>query len=107
MDGSYIVGLGTDRASWLGVSTEPAQDYRSLEYPRECSFSRNDWDILANFWYPIALESDIGDQPLKARLLDTDLVIARLGSEYVVSKDLCIHRGAPLSNGWVRDECIV
>ena len=104
----YIIRVGTDRATRAGVKAdESTQDCATLEYPRECSFSRNDWDILSNFWYPIALESDIGAQPSKARLLDTDLVIARLGNGYVVSKDLCIHRGAPLSNGWVRDDCIV
>ena len=104
----YIIRVGTDRATRAGVkASESTQDCATLEYPRECSFSRNDWDILSSFWYPIALESDIGTQPSKARLLDTDLVIARLGTGYVVSKDLCIHRGAPLSNGWVRDDCIV
>ncbi len=89
------------------MNAEPSPAFSALERPKECSFSKNDWDILSNFWYPVALEADIGDQPLKARLLDTDLVIARLGSNYVVAKDLCIHRGAPLSKGWIRDDCIV
>ena len=89
------------------MKTETKPNPTALEYPRECTFSRNDWEILASMWYPMALESDIGDGPKKVRLLDTDLVIARLGSGYAVSKDLCIHRGAPLSKGWVKDDCLV
>ena len=89
------------------MSTESASLHTALEYPRECTFTPNDWAILANMWYPLALEKDIEDRPYKTKLLDTDLVIARLGSDYVVSKDLCIHRGAPLSKGWVKDDCLV
>lgn len=89
------------------MSTELAQTFTTLDYPRECTFSRNDWEILSNFWYPLALESDIGEAPKKVKLLDIDLVVARLRSGFVVSKDLCIHRGAPLSEGWVKDDCLV
>ncbi|MCZ6675326.1 MAG: aromatic ring-hydroxylating dioxygenase subunit alpha [Verrucomicrobia bacterium] len=79
----------------------------TIPYPRECTFSKNDWRILANMWYPLALESDIADAPKKMKLLDVDLVIARLGDGYVIAKDVCIHRGAPLSKGWVKDDCLV
>ena len=81
------------------MSTEISSSPTSLDYPRECSFSENDWGILSQMWYPIALEEHIGDSPVKVKLLDTDLVIARLSDGFVVSKDLCIHRGAPLSKG--------
>jgi phenylpropionate dioxygenase-like ring-hydroxylating dioxygenase large terminal subunit len=89
------------------MKTTTETSWTALDYPRECSFTVNDWHILASMWYPVALESDIGDGPKQVRLLDTDLVIARLNDGYVVSKDLCIHRGAPLSKGWVKDGCLV
>jgi len=89
------------------MSTETSPSPTTLDYPRECSFSENDWGILSRMWYPIALEEHIGDSPVKVKLLDTDLVIARLSNGFVVSKDLCIHRGAPLSKGWVKDDCLV
>ena len=79
----------------------------AITYPRECTFTENDWSILSNMWYPLALLEDIKDKPIKMKLLDVELVVARVGSEIIVAKDLCIHRGAPLSEGWVRDDCLV
>ena len=58
-------------------------------------------------WYPLALETELTDKPLKKKLLDVDLVLARLGGDLIVAKDLCIHRGAPLTNGWIKDDSIV
>ena len=75
--------------------------------PRDCTFSRTDWQVLARFWYPIALAKDITDKPYAARLLDENLVIYQTSTGFTVAKDLCVHRGSPLSLGWMEGEEIV
>ncbi|MCM3920472.1 aromatic ring-hydroxylating dioxygenase subunit alpha [Frankia sp. AiPs1] len=67
--------------------------------PPDCSFDPDDWAILARHWYPVALSREVRDQPVAARLLDERLVIYRAGGEVVVARDLCPHRGVPLSMG--------
>lgn len=63
------------------------------------SFSEHDWQLLAQYWYPIALARDITEQPLGTMLLDMPLVIYKINSEIIVAKDACPHRGVPLSIG--------
>jgi phenylpropionate dioxygenase-like ring-hydroxylating dioxygenase large terminal subunit len=59
---------------------------------------------LANFWHPIAESIEVSEQPRRFYLLDTELVAFRDGEGRVsVFRDLCIHRGAALSLGWVTD----
>jgi vanillate O-demethylase monooxygenase subunit len=69
------------------------------ELPRNCTFDSGDWAILARHWYPVALERDLGEGPLSAKLLDEALVIYRAGDDLVVARDICPHRGVPLSLG--------
>ena len=63
------------------------------------SFSEHDWQLLAQYWYPIALARDITEQPLGTMLLDMPLVIYKIDTEIIVAKDACPHRGVPLSIG--------
>ncbi|MCK9896253.1 aromatic ring-hydroxylating dioxygenase subunit alpha [Frankia sp. AgB32] len=67
--------------------------------PPGCSFDPADWTILARHWYPVALSREVRDQPVTARLLDERLVLYRAGAQVVVARDLCPHRGLPLSMG--------
>lgn len=67
--------------------------------PRQCTFEAADWYILAQHWYPVAIAADVGDGPAVATLLDEQLVIYRVGGALVVAKDVCPHRGVPLSMG--------
>jgi phenylpropionate dioxygenase-like ring-hydroxylating dioxygenase large terminal subunit len=66
------------------------------QYPQNCTFIREDWDILARHWYPVALARDLNAGPLPAVLLDQPLVIYRADGQIVVANDLCPHRGVPL-----------
>lgn len=66
-----------------------------------------DWNILARYWYPIAQSADVGAAPHKAMLLDEPLVAYRVHGELVVARDLCPHRGVPLSLGSHDGEGIV
>ena len=64
--------------------------------------------IWARFWYPVALESGIGSEPVRRTLLNHPLVLWREpGGAVAAAIDRCPHRDAPLSSGWVEDGCIV
>ncbi|MCH4247287.1 MAG: Rieske 2Fe-2S domain-containing protein [Acinetobacter populi] len=71
----------------------------NLSLPDHCSFMPQDWDLLAKYWYPVARIEDIQNAPVKAMLLDEPLVIYRIADEIVVAKDVCPHRGVPLTLG--------
>ena len=67
--------------------------------PPSCTFKPEDWRRLARHWYPIIPAADVGATPKAAALLDENLVIYRSGGELVVARDVCPHRGVPLSLG--------
>lgn len=73
--------------------------FQTLNLPAHCSFHEADWFLLAKYWYPIARSVDVGEQPVKATLLDEALVMYRINQELVVAKDACPHRGVPLTLG--------
>lgn len=77
--------------------------------PRNCTFSPTDWQVLAPFWHPVAFSHEITrDRPHSARLLDERLVIYRASDDSItVARDLCLHRGAPLSRGWIEGDRLV
>jgi phenylpropionate dioxygenase-like ring-hydroxylating dioxygenase large terminal subunit len=75
--------------------------------PAPCSFDADDWRILARHWYPIAQSAEVGAAPYKAMLLDEPLVAYRVRGQLVVARDLCPHRGVPLTLGTHDDEGIV
>lgn len=63
-----------------------------------------DWvDSLVSDWHAVAFSADIvRDKPVGTRLLGQDIVIWRSDTIHVW-KDRCVHRGAPLSKGFVKD----
>ena len=58
---------------------------------------------LANFWHPIALASEVVEQPRPFKLLDEPIVAFRDAQGVAAFKDLCIHRGTALSLGTITD----
>jgi phenylpropionate dioxygenase-like ring-hydroxylating dioxygenase large terminal subunit len=64
--------------------------------------------MLKNFWYPIQFSDKVSSKPQRQRILGQDLVVYRdeSGTAQVLS-DLCVHRGAALSGGWVKGGCLV
>jgi phenylpropionate dioxygenase-like ring-hydroxylating dioxygenase large terminal subunit len=70
-----------------------------VELPRNCTFEPEDWAILARHWYPIALAREVGEAPVRTKLLDQPLVVYKADGEIVVAPDICPHRGVPLSMG--------
>lgn len=75
--------------------------------PRDNTFTAEDWTVLSRYWYPIATAREIADRPVGVKLLDVKLVVYRSGEQIVVARDLCFHRGAPLSLGTVENGEIV
>lgn len=73
----------------------------SPQLPRNCTFSPTDWAALAPCWHPVAFSHEVtATQPFAARLLDERLVLFRAEAGHpVAARDLCLHRGAPLSLG--------
>jgi phenylpropionate dioxygenase-like ring-hydroxylating dioxygenase large terminal subunit len=64
--------------------------------------------VLANYWHPVCLSTDLTPKkPLPVILLDEELVLYRTGTKLVAARDLCIHRGVPISMGWMEDDEIV
>jgi phenylpropionate dioxygenase-like ring-hydroxylating dioxygenase large terminal subunit len=88
------------------VTTSKASEQPSL--PRECTFAESDWRALAPFWYPVAFSHEIKSKPYAATLLDERVVVYRLSDgSLAAARDICYHRGVPLSMGHVeRDEII-
>lgn len=83
------------------------QERKQISFPRDCTFSEGDWNILSRHWFPIAVAAQVTDRPVAARLLDVELVIFRSAGQLVVARDLCPHRGMRLSCGWVDQGQIV
>jgi phenylpropionate dioxygenase-like ring-hydroxylating dioxygenase large terminal subunit len=62
---------------------------------------------LAQFWHPIATCDEVTAMPARFSLLDDHVVGFRDHKGVAAFRDLCIHRGAALSLGWVRDGNLV
>jgi vanillate O-demethylase monooxygenase subunit len=76
--------------------------------PAGCTFIESDWRVLARHWFPVAFSKDIANGPIPIRLLDERLVVWRNGDGVAaVARDLCLHRGAALSLGWVEGNELV
>lgn len=80
---------------------------RPKTYPKDCTFAPTDWDALAPFWYPIAFSRDVKDQPIATKLLDQRLVVWRTSAGVSVANDICLHRGIPLSMGFVEGDNLI
>ncbi len=58
-------------------------------------------EALRRYWHPVARSNEVTDKPIQAILLDQPLVLWRSGARVAAFYDLCIHRGTPLSLGWI------
>ena len=65
------------------------------------------WPKLREYWHPVAFSEDVDDGPISVTLLNDRIAVCRLGGEVKAFHDLCIHRGTPISLGWVEGEEIV
>jgi phenylpropionate dioxygenase-like ring-hydroxylating dioxygenase large terminal subunit len=89
---------------FIPLSSRPYGQLR----PASSRISENDWAVLADFWHPIAIARELADAPLRARLLDVDLVLYRGSDDSIAAAvDVCPHRQVRLSGGRVEDGQIV
>lgn len=79
-----------------------------LEQPEKSEFDPKDWQILSKAWHPVGWAKDVTTTPKRVVLMDVALAIYRDASGAIhLVRDLCTHRGVPLSKGWVEGEQIV
>lgn len=62
---------------------------------------------LRNEWFPVMIAERLGAQPQSVEVLGVRLAVFRLGDKVRAFRDLCIHRGVPLSMGRVEDGRLV
>ncbi|MCB0103206.1 MAG: Rieske 2Fe-2S domain-containing protein [Anaerolineales bacterium] len=68
----------------------------------------NDFPLLQNAWYVACRSSQLKRKPLTRTILNTPFVLFRnANGRAAVLIDRCSHRNAALSDGWVRDGCVV
>jgi vanillate O-demethylase monooxygenase subunit len=99
----------SDKMSGISDSlyTIPTGYPERVSIPNDSSFLSSDWKILAGRWFPVARGEDVKFKPVTARLLDVDLVIYRTGETVRVARNVCPHRGVPLSMGWVEGDDLI
>jgi methylxanthine N1-demethylase len=64
------------------------------------------YQAMRHLWQPVMYASQLGDTPKSVTLHGESLVLVRLDGEPRCFADICAHRGAALSLGWVDDNCI-
>ena len=64
-------------------------------------------NALGQYWHPILWSREVTDKPVAVKLLDQPLVIWRAHGGLSAFYDLCLHRGAALSLGWVNGDQLV
>ena len=82
----------------------PSDHKTAGDYPEVSQIREGDWHILAGFWHPVAFSAEVGDKPFATKLLDVELVVYRTRTGVSVARDLCPHRGAKLSIGWMDED---
>jgi vanillate O-demethylase monooxygenase subunit len=93
---------------FLPAASLGANQPRAFSIPRDCTFSEADWRALAPFWYPVAHSHQVTEKPYPLRLLDERVVVYRISDGKVLAaRDICHHRGVPLSLGHVEGDEIV
>lgn len=76
--------------------------------PCYSQFEDKDWEILSQHWYPIAAIDELSTQPKQVTLLDVKIAAYKTESgEIHLVRDICPHRGVPLTKGWVEGEEII
>lgn len=63
--------------------------------------------VLSRFWYPVALSEEVRPGPFACEILERPVVLYRCGDGIAAARDVCPHRGAKLSGGWVEDDGLV
>lgn len=71
--------------------------------PSNCSFSEQDWPLLARQWFPVSRADKVLARPRQVSLLNLRLAIYRMPDGIRIARDMCPHRGLQLSTGRIED----
>ena len=63
--------------------------------------------VLLEDWVVVCPSTDVSDKPIQVIVMGERLVVFRTDNGVQIFKDLCIHRGAALSLGEVKNNCLV
>ena len=74
------------------------------ENPLDASGEVRLYEAMRRFWHPVAYADELGSGPQQVVLLGEEIALARLGGEVRAFRDLCAHRGTPMSLGWVEGD---
>ena len=77
------------------------------DLPPNCTYSENNWKVLASFWHPISFSEEVKDTPFGTKLLDQELVVYRTRKGITVANSRCPHRGASLTLGILKDDQLI
>lgn len=75
--------------------------------PSNCTYSEQDWPVLARQWFPVCRADAALAKPRQVVVLNLRLVVYRLPDGIRVGRDMCPHRGLPLSGGRIEGEELV
>lgn len=63
--------------------------------------------VLQEDWLVACRSTDVGEKPIQVMLMGERIAVFRTSERVHAFKDLCIHRGAALSLGEVKHDCLV
>jgi vanillate O-demethylase monooxygenase subunit len=75
--------------------------------PPNCSYPEQDWPVLARQWFPLVRADDPLVKPRQVVLLNLRLAVYRMPDGIRIGRDMCPHRGLPLSSGRIEGEELV
>ena len=80
----------------------------AVTFPSDSDYDKDTWNLLAGFWHPVARVEDVRPKELtSAHLLGVPLVLYHTSIGLAVATDICPHRGARLSKGWMKGDSLV
>lgn len=75
--------------------------------PPNCTYPEQDWPVLARQWFPLVRVDDPLVKPRQVVLLNLRLAVYRMPDGIRIGRDMCPHRGLPLSSGRIEGEELV
>jgi phenylpropionate dioxygenase-like ring-hydroxylating dioxygenase large terminal subunit len=87
-------------------NTKNPKSFAKKRHSLQTGTDRSD-NVLYHYWHPVAHSRDVAEKPLSVKLLDQQVVVWRSAKGIVAFQDLCLHRGTPLSLGWIDSGQIV
>lgn len=105
MSESKHINIGRRLPSADGISDLP--DWKQAQPAWIETALSHSQSLPSGGWYVVDATRAIGSGPQRHRIAGEDYVSWRAGEEILIAPDHCPHMGARLSDGFVRDGCVV